>query len=163
MRTFRASAIAVVAVCRATAFNFYPRQFQSSLKPASHHSFCSRTSSYDSATSSRQHSEVRCRDKRARARRSSGGASLHMFDATDLFQLQQWAGDISATEVRRCDFSSASRSNLDTMYVRVRTRTTAVRTRRFQPGYVPQDKVSRRTTKKGDLDRAHFHPYDMLL
>ena len=24
-----------------------------------------------------------------------------MFDATDLFQLQQWAGDISATEVKK--------------------------------------------------------------
>lgn len=108
MRTFRGSAITIVAVYRATAFNVYPRQFQSSLEPASHHSFCSRTSSYaSSAISSRRPSSVRCRDRRAsRADRSTGAASLRMFDATDLFQLQQWAGDISATEVRRCSFSS---------------------------------------------------------
>lgn len=107
MRTFRASAIVVVAVCRATAFNVYPRQFKSSLEPASHHSFCSRTWSYASATLSRQRLTFRCRGKRARADPSTGGASLLMFGATDLFQLQQWAGDISATEVRRCGFSSA--------------------------------------------------------
>lgn len=123
MRTLRASAIVAVAVCRATAFNVYPRQFKSSLEPASHHSFCSRTSSYASATSSRQPLTSRCSGKRARADRSTGGVSLNMFDATDIFQLQQWAGDISATEVRRCGFCSAGsqkkpRSLCTCVYVR---------------------------------------------
>eukprot|EP00904_Undaria_pinnatifida_P001702 jgi/Undpi1/11532/HiC_scaffold_30.g13829.m1 len=99
MRTFGASALALVAVCRATAFNVYPKQFQPSLKPASYQSFCSRMSWCGSTTSRQQRPTFRCRDKRARARRSTGGSSLSMFDATDLFQLQQWAGDISKTEL----------------------------------------------------------------
>lgn len=37
--------------------------------------------------------------QRSRTRCSARGSSLAMFDGTDLFQLQQWAGQVSSSEV----------------------------------------------------------------
>lgn len=101
MRTFVASTVAALATLRADAFTAPAGVPRSALQVTAHHSFCSAASASSVAASSAARPWAR-HVKRPRAGGSTGkgaAASLSMFDATDLFQLQQWAGDISATEV----------------------------------------------------------------
>lgn len=105
MKTSVASAIAVAITCRSVrAFMGHSSvTFRSSLRPTSQHSFCpsSSTSTVGGPSTRRPRTgEPRGTDRRAAGLRGRNAAGrLNMFDATDLFQLQQWAGDISATEV----------------------------------------------------------------
>lgn len=104
MRTFAASTIAALATLRADAFGVRTGVHRSALQVTAHHSFCSAASASSVAASSSSRQLWARHIKRPRAGGSTGreaAASLSMFDATDLFQLQQWAGDISATEVKK--------------------------------------------------------------
>ena len=97
-----AGTVTALTTLRVSAFSIPAGTPRLALQATAHHSFCSAPaassvfSSDGSARSWARHSK-RPRVGGSARRRSS--ASLSMFDATDLFQLQQWAGDISATEV----------------------------------------------------------------
>lgn len=119
MRTFLARTVTAVTACGVGAFTAHSRLPRSALQPTPHHSssvfFSTRplpgsTFSSAAATSSgpfswarQQHSCSRTKRRPrvggSRGQRSASTTSLNMFDGTDLFQLQQWAGDVSATEV----------------------------------------------------------------
>ncbi|CAM9881530.1 unnamed protein product [Ectocarpus fasciculatus] len=107
MKTFLASTFTAATVCGVSGFHARPGMPRPTLQLTPQHSFCSRApSSSGTATTSPRPWAQRERQSKRRpradgSRRPRAASSLSMFDATDLFQLQQWAGDISATEVRQ--------------------------------------------------------------
>lgn len=105
MKTPTTCAIAVAISCRSVhAFAGCSAAFRSSLRPTSQQSFCpsSSTSTLGGPSTRRPRTGGSGGHDRNTAglRGRSAAGRLNMFDATDLFQLQQWAGDISATEVK---------------------------------------------------------------
>ncbi|CAM9488934.1 unnamed protein product [Ectocarpus sp. 12 AP-2014] len=103
MKTFLACTFTAATVCGVSGFHARAGMPRPTLQLTPQHSFCSRapSSSGTSTTSPRpwaqRQSKRRPRADGSRTQRAA--SSLSMFDATDLFQLQQWAGDISATEL----------------------------------------------------------------
>lgn len=102
-----AGAVTALTTLHASAFTIRAGSSRVALQATAHHGFCSGSSASSVFSRATLLRPLARRSKRPRAggsARQSSSASLSMFDATDLFQLQQWAGDVSATEV--CNNSS---------------------------------------------------------